>query len=66
MHIQRHTHTSTHVQSAHKMNGHRSPVEKCGRKALLETTASGAYTVGCYLEIGIQRERKIIRPKSSP
>jgi len=48
------------------MNGHRSPVEKCGRKALLETTASGAYTVGCYLEIGIQRERKIIRPKSSP
>jgi len=60
MHIQRHTHTSTHVQSAHKRNGdtfhshggylqlqprdrkrlpagHRSLVERGGRKALLET-----------------------------
>jgi len=39
MHIQRHTHTSTHVQSAHKRHGdnrHRSLVERGGRKALLE------------------------------
>ena len=43
MHIQRRIHTSTHVQSAHNRNGematarHRSLVERCGRKALLET-----------------------------
>ena len=37
MHIQRHTHTSTNVQLAHKRNGdtrHRSLVERGGRKAL--------------------------------
>jgi len=27
MHIQRHTHTSTHVQSAHKSNGHNQAQE---------------------------------------
>ena len=40
MHIQRHTHKSTHVQSAHKRKEatrHRSLVERGGRKALLET-----------------------------
>ena len=40
MHIQRHTHTSTYVQSAHKRNGDnqaQEPVERGGRKALLET-----------------------------
>jgi len=40
MHIQRHTHTSTHVQSAYRRNGDnqaQSLVEKGGRKALLET-----------------------------
>ena len=40
MHIQRHTYTSTHVQSAHKRNGDNKAqelVERGGRKALLET-----------------------------
>ena len=40
MHIQKHTHTSTHVQSAHKRNGdnqHRSLVDRRGKKPLLET-----------------------------
>jgi len=40
MHIQRHTHTSTRVQSAHKRNRdtrHRSLGERGGRKTLFET-----------------------------
>jgi len=40
MHTQRHTHTSTHVQSAHKRNDttrNRSLIERGGRKYLLET-----------------------------
>jgi len=34
MHVQRHTHTSTHVQSAHKRNGDNQAQEPCweGRK----------------------------------
>ena len=41
MHIQRHTHTSTHVQSARKRNGtmHRSLVERGGRKAFVRDLA---------------------------
>ena len=40
MHIQRHTHTSTHVQQhtrGMETTRHRSLVERGGRKALLET-----------------------------
>jgi len=37
MHIQRHTHTSTHVQSAHKRNGDNQAQEPGDKKALLKT-----------------------------
>ena len=44
MHIQRHTHTSTHVHSADKRNGDNQAQEPGGgRKALIETLHTHGY-----------------------